>query len=144
MCTILQGEVHCFDPPTAVIHHPPRSTATPMCRQSGASVACGYNCTVTEGRVSCARTPYGVCSMLNGRQVCWDPSEETIHQFGASLPTPQCLAAGGSVACGYACQATLDQVACSHTPAGRCTAQSGTASCWDPPALLHCEHRSAY
>ena len=96
LCTVLQGEVHCFDPPAVVIHHPPRSTETPMCRQSGASVACGYNCNVTEGRVTCARTPYGVCSMQNGRQVCWDPSEETIHQYGASLPTPQCRAAGGS------------------------------------------------
>lgn len=144
MCTILQGEVYCFDPPAAVIHHPPRSSATPMCRQSGNSVACGYNCTVSEGRVSCARTPYGVCSMLNGRQVCWDPSEEAIHQYGASLPTPRCHAAGSSVACGYSCQATLDSVACSRTPAGKCTAQGGKASCWDPPALLHCEHRSAY
>ena len=144
MCTILQGEVHCFDPPAAVIHHPPRASATPMCRQSGSSVACGYNCTVSEGRVSCARTPYGVCSTLNGRQVCWDPSDEAIHQFGAALPTPQCRAAGSKVACGYSCQVTLEQVACTRTPAGKCTAQAGNASCWDPPALLHCEHRSAY
>ncbi|XXF77882.1 hypothetical protein P2318_33250 [Myxococcaceae bacterium GXIMD 01537] len=140
MCTVLQGEVYCFDPPRAVIHHPPGASTTPSCRQSGNAVACGYGCSVSEGRVACARTPYGVCSLLNGQQVCWDPSEQTIHQYGATLPTPQCRAAGSTVACGYACQATLGQVACARTPAGRCTAQGGQVSCWDPPALHHCSH----
>jgi hypothetical protein len=142
LCTVLQGEVHCFDPPLAVIHHPPKQTATPMCRQSGTSVACGYRCMVVEGRVACARTPYGVCKVLNGRLTCWDPTDTAIHQYGAELPPAQCRAAGGAVACGYECQTTLDQVACTQTPAGRCTAQGGQVTCWDPPSLLHCEHTS--
>ncbi len=143
-CTVLQGAVRCWDPPLAVIHHPPRVPVSPSCRQGGDAVACGYHCTVHEGRVACARTPYGLCSVQNGLFGCWDPPDEAIHQHGAKLPPAQCRAVGGKIACGYSCMSSASTVACTQTPSGRCTVQLDQVTCWDPPSLLHCEHTSPH
>jgi len=139
-CTVLNDEVHCVDPLPASIHHPPDEGLRPECKEVRGRVACGFRCLVTQGQVACARTPYGVCREHFGEVKCWDPSETTIHEFGAELARPTCTTAGTGIACGYDCKTSRTEVACAQTPRGKCVQDNFRLGCFDPPSLLACTH----
>jgi hypothetical protein len=139
-CSVLGDQVHCFDPLLASIHHPPDEGLRPECKRVGNEVACGFHCLVAKGKVSCARTPYGVCREHFGELLCWDPPESVIHEFGAELPRPTCQTASTTLACGYDCKTTRSEVQCARTPRGRCVQDNFKLSCFDPPSLLECSH----
>lgn len=140
VCQTFNGRVHCWDPSQAVIHHPRSGGSRPECKESRGQVACGYNCRINNGEVACNRTPYGVCTVHFGRQVCWDPSDTVIHAYGAQTPQPRCVNASESIACGYDCKTDRAEVRCAATPRGVCRIDNGNFTCFDPPVLLHCDH----
>ncbi|EAU65929.1 hypothetical protein STIAU_1806 [Stigmatella aurantiaca DW4/3-1] len=139
-CAVFNGEVHCLDPLPASIHHPPDEGLRPECKEVRGTVACGFRCLVTKGKVACAQTPYGVCREHFGEVKCWDPTEASIHEFGAEIPRPTCATAGTGIACGYDCKTSRTEVACAQTPRGRCTQEEFRLGCFDPPSLLQCAH----
>ncbi len=50
---------------------------------------------------------------------------------------PSCVRVGDTEVCGYDCrQDSSNRVACAQTPEGRCTAETGRVTCWDPSPLL--------
>lgn len=141
VCTLLHGEVHCFDPPLVSIHHPPDEGLRPECKEVRGEVACGFNCLVTKGKVACARTPYGVCREHFGKLTCWDPSEAVIHEFGSQLRRPECTSGGTTtLACGYDCKTHHAQVMCAQSPRGRCEKEPLGVDCFDPPSYVQCAH----
>ncbi|AGC47355.1 hypothetical protein MYSTI_06082 [Myxococcus stipitatus DSM 14675] len=141
-CAVHAGQVHCWDPPRVAIQHPSKSSASPECKEVRGKVACGFNCRVNNGEVACNTTPYGVCKTHFGRLVCWDPPASVIHEYASDTPTPGCLNASESIACGYGCKAIRGEVHCASTPRGVCAinSRSNQFTCFDPPSLLHCDH----
>ena len=139
-CGMFHGEVYCFDPSFAAIHHPPDEGLRPECKAMGNEAACGFNCVVAQGKVACARTPYGVCREHFGELKCWDPEESTLHELGAETPPPTCLSASTAIACGYDCKNNRTEVKCAATPRGRCEKDDFRIQCFDPPSLLQCAH----
>jgi hypothetical protein len=140
VCGMFGGEVHCFDPLPASIHHPPDEGLVPECKAVRGEVACGFNCLVSQGRVACAKTPYGVCREHFHELTCWDPPEATLHEFGRELPRPTCQTASTAIACGYDCKVNPAEVRCAQTPRGRCVKDAFTLECYDPPPLVQCAH----
>ncbi len=140
VCSVFNGEVHCFDPLPASIHHPPDEGLVPECKEVRGQVACGFNCLVTQGKVACARTPYGVCREHFQELTCWDPPEATIHEFGTELPRPACLSDSTALACGYDCKSSRAEVRCAQTPRGRCVKDGVQLDCYDPPTLVQDAH----
>ncbi len=55
---------------------------------------------------------------------------------GQDAGAAECLTSFGKTACGYHCVASEQQVRCSQTPEGVCSASSGIVACWDPPPIL--------
>ncbi|WP_375767761.1 hypothetical protein NR798_39740 [Archangium gephyra] len=139
-CGMFNGEVYCFDPSLAAIHHPPDEGLRPECKGLGTEAACGFNCVVAQGKIACAKTPYGVCREHFGELKCWDPSETTIHEMGAETPRPGCLTASTAIECGYDCKNNRTDVKCAATPRGRCEKNDFRIECFDPPSLLQCAH----
>jgi hypothetical protein len=132
--------VYCFDPSPASIQHPPDEGLLPECREVRGQVACGFNCLVTDGKVACAKTPYGVCREHFHELTCWDPPELAIHEFGAEIPRPTCSTASTAIGCGYDCKANPAEVRCAQTPRGRCVKDHFKLECFDPPVLVQCAH----
>src|SRR5690242_16620026 len=58
-CAHFNGQVICFDPSAAAIHHPPNEGLNPECKSVNGEAACGFHCIVAKGKVACAQTPYG-------------------------------------------------------------------------------------
>ncbi|MFL5347412.1 MAG: hypothetical protein ACJ8AT_21720 [Hyalangium sp.] len=139
-CATFNGQVYCFDPTAAAIHHPPDEGLRPECKTVAGEAACGFNCLVANGKVACAQTPYGACREHYGQLVCWDPSEATIHEFGSDIRRPDCLTANTSIGCGYDCKADYSQVKCAATPRGRCEKHNEVLECFDPPILTQDAH----
>ena len=139
-CATFDGEVYCFDPPAAAIHHPPDEGLRPECKGVAGQAACGFHCLVAKGKVACAQTPYGVCREHYGELKCWDPSEGTIHEYGSDIPRPECLTASTALGCGYDCKADRAEVKCAATPRGRCEKHNSQLECFDPPLLTQCVH----
>ena len=137
---MFNGEVHCFDPPFASIHHPPDEGLRPECKTVAGDAACGFNCLVAKGKVACAQTPYGVCREHYGQLKCWDPPESVIHEYGSQMPRPSCLTASTTLECGYDCKSDRSEVKCAGTPGGRCEKRDSELICFDPPLLSHCAH----
>jgi hypothetical protein len=140
ICAVFNDEVHCFDPLPASIHHPPDEGLVPECKAVRGEVACGFNCLVTQGKVACAKTPYGVCREHFDELTCWDPPESTIHEHGAELARPSCLTASTAIGCGYDCKSSRAEVRCAQTPRGRCVKDDLRLECFDPPTLVQCAH----
>jgi hypothetical protein len=122
------------------IHHPPDEGLRPECKEVRGQVACGFHCLLTEGKVACARTPYGLCQEHFGELTCWDPPAAVIHEYGAELPRPTCLTASTALGCGYDCKASRTEVRCAQTPRGQCVQDAFQLGCFDPPSLLECAH----
>jgi hypothetical protein len=139
-CSMFNGEVHCVDPLPASIHHPPDEGLLPECKSVRGEVACGFNCLVSQGKVACAKTPYGVCREHFHELTCWDPPEATLHEFGVELPKPTCRTASTAIACGYDCKANPAEVRCAQTPRGQCVKDEFKLECFDPPPLVQCSH----
>lgn len=139
-CSLFNDEVTCVDPLPASIHHPPDEGLAPECKEARGKTACGFNCLVSNGNVACAKTPYGLCREHFGELTCWDPPEESIHEFGAELPRPTCQTASTAIACGYDCKTNPAEVRCARTPRGRCVKDGFRLECFDPPVLLQCAH----
>jgi hypothetical protein len=139
-CGVFGGEVYCFDPPLAAVHHPPDEGLRPECKAVSGEVACGFRCLIAKGKVACAQTPYGECREHFGDLKCWDPPESSIHEHGAELARPTCLTASTAFACGYDCKSSRAEVRCARTPRGRCVKDDFQLACMDPPALAQCVH----
>lgn len=116
----------------------PFSVPSPECRVMSGQQVCGYACVSTASDLRCARTPQGLCRVIDAVIICWDPPEEVRLHLTPDLPAPTCLAQFGLRACGWACVASSAQVACAQSPWGKCTTAYGRVACWDPPdALIH-------
>lgn len=142
-CATFNDRVYCFDPPASAIHHPPDEGLRPECKSVAGQSACGFNCLIAKGQVACARTPYGVCREHFNTIKCFDPPEGTIHEFGASIPRPECLTASTAMECGYDCKTDRSEVKCATTPRGRCEKHDNQIECFDPPVLTQCAHGQA-
>ncbi len=116
-CIVAGGRVQCWDPPSWV-----RKKAS--CWQANGEAACGYECRIAAGKASCASTPYGVCTSVDGQMHCWDPPRSVDKKA-------ECALSNGKYACGYDCMIAGGEVKCASTPSGRCSLKSGSIVCSD-------------
>ena len=102
-------------------------------KDSTSKQVCGFNCVVNEGRVGCASTPYGHCSVAGADVRCVDGPTITVMGVGAaSSKAPECkMGSDGMNACGYNCKLGSNVEAyCSSVPNGACALNAdGTFSC---------------
>jgi hypothetical protein len=119
---------------------PPPPAPLPLeCRVSNGVEVCGYHCVVHPKGAQCARTPEGLCTVLDGEVLCWDPPEEVrLHLDAARGATPQCKSKYGTRACGYLCTSSPTKLDCTQSPWGACKTHFDDLLCWDPPqATIH-------
>lgn len=138
VCAKNSTQVVCFDPPIWLAAVWGGSVPKPSCETDGTNIACGYDCKRAGTRVSCASTPAGLCTTQYGTVTCFDPPPEVYGVFGKSVPAPSCKAQDGQVACGYACLANSNQIACAKTPFGVCAEAGAGPSCFDPDKAVIC------
>lgn len=93
---------------------------------------CGYNCVSAYSQIRCAQTPFGACMGAYNQVVCNDPSPAVLRVTNYSPLRMQCRAANNRIACGYDCRDGYGEVACAATPWGRCVAERGHVTCFDP------------
>ncbi|MDY7226867.1 hypothetical protein [Hyalangium rubrum] len=110
--------------------------SVPTCRNIDGQVACGFACKSDGMRARCAKTPQGICQVLDGQVVCFDPPAYVVRAYGGALPQPECTVSEGQVACGYSCASYFGKVNCARTPAGVCRGRGQTVECVDPPASV--------
>lgn len=103
------------------------------CLYANGKTACGYACRASTEEVRCASTPYGICSVFDGRVYCFDPQLASVYHAPDEGLRPECNAVRGEVACGFRCLVTKGKVACAQTPYGVCREHFGELKCWDPP-----------
>jgi hypothetical protein len=140
LCAQLEGKTVCWDPPEEVRLHPPKRAAAPHCEAKYRDVQCGYSCLTSPNHLSCAQTPWGVCTTRFDDVACWDPSDAVIHHRSAVLDAssgtaraPHCVQSETAYACGWDCKRSRNEVACAQTPDGTCRLFDGKIACFDPP-----------
>ncbi len=138
VCTKNVSGVTCFDPPLWLSALNLGGLPKPTCVTDGGNLACGYDCKREGGRVACAQTPKGLCTIAYGKVTCVDPPAVAYAVFGADVPAPSCKQQDGLIACGYQCSSGNGQVQCAKSPFGVC-AENGTApTCFDPSSAVMC------
>lgn len=145
LCTRLERQLVCWDPPEEVRLHF-SGEAAPVCKTKYREVACGYACLTSPNRVACAQTPFGVCATRFDQVQCWDPSAAVLHHSSPqALRGAKCLQTDKTIACGYHCLRSYQDVACAQTPQGHCRIFEGRIVCFDPPvpAITHEAARSS-
>ncbi len=140
VCQVIDGQAVCFDPPAYVVRAYKGSLPTPECKTSEGQAACGYSCATYFGKVSCARTPVGVCRGRGDGVECFDPPASVFAVYGSETPKIECKTQGSDFACGYKCTASADGVKCANTPLGVCKAESGRVTCFDPSPGAICAY----
>lgn len=133
-CEAHYGALTCADPTPETYAVLQGDVPAPKCLAQDGLVGCGYGCVAGGGRISCARTPFGLCAENGGAPECFDPPKEVVCAKGRSVPKPACVRASGSqLVCGYDCKQAGATVACAKTPDGKCDTGGSTPVCFDPP-----------
>ncbi len=75
VCGTRHGEVKCWDPAPAVVHHFANTGELrgATCVHTAQGIECGWDCKTSYREVQCAQTPKGVCRVVDGRIACFDP-----------------------------------------------------------------------
>jgi hypothetical protein len=110
-----------------------REALEPECKmQSNGKNVCGYHCeTGSNGRVYCADTPDGKCSLNSDGTYSCTRLADSRTSAGAT-EEPECkLQSNGKKVCGYNCKlGSNGRAYCSSVPNGECSLNSdGTYSC---------------
>ncbi len=135
-CSVASDVVACWDPPAVVrkvFEYQRISLPRTNCVNTYGQTACGYDCIVSDDRVQCAQTPFGVCQADQGTLVCWDPPAAVVWSRGVGTPRAECIHNSGRVVCGYHCMAHHGDLRCAQTPEGICRVHQDKLMCWDPP-----------
>lgn len=134
LCTRLERQLVCWDPPDEVRFHGTQTLGRPQCKSKYRDVACGYSCLTSPNHLACAQTPFGVCATRFDRVVCWDPAPVVLHHSTPDeLRGATCLQTDTMFACGWSCLRSFQDVACAQTPQGKCRVVEGRLACFDPP-----------
>ncbi len=134
LCTRLERQLVCWDPPDEVRFHGTETLGRPQCKSKYRDVACGYSCLTSPNHLACAQTPFGVCATRFDRVVCWDPAPAVLHHSTPDeLRGATCLQTDTMFACGWSCLRSFQDVACAQTPRGKCRVVEGRLACFDPP-----------
>jgi hypothetical protein len=113
------------------------SQAGQKCVTVSSTRVCGYECAENGSSAQCTQTPFGVCAKNSAQVVCFDPPLWLSAVWGSAVPKPGCETDGKSIVCGYDCKRDGPRIACASTPAGICTRQYGTVTCFDPPPEVY-------
>lgn len=113
---------------------PPASASSKKsCISKWGRTVCGFDCKAKFGRVKCAKTPQGRCTVQHGVVKCWDP-QGASNQRRPSKDKARCLSAYGKTDCGYGCAKAYRTLRCAQTPGARCYKDKGRLRCTDDDA----------
>jgi hypothetical protein len=68
-----QNGIACWDPQPSTYCADRRALPRPECVVLDGRVACGYHCEARNGKIGCAATPGGRCTVQPDQILCWDP-----------------------------------------------------------------------
>ena len=131
-CRADQGSLVCWDPPAAVVLAKRRQTPRAECLRNSGKVVCGYHCLGHEGKLRCAQTPDGICSVEQGNLVCWDPPLDSYGVTFESASELACLDAIDGPRCGFRCLATAGHSGCGTGRRDTCRAVPSGIVCQSP------------
>jgi hypothetical protein len=78
ICRASSRGITCWDPPVSSYCADSRPLPRPQCILVDGHIACGYACEARGGRMACAASPGGRCTVLPGQILCMDPPQPPL------------------------------------------------------------------